>query len=165
MDFWGPFISPIRQSIAIDAKPYASKRVSPFFCCSNSIIAIDAPSMALLISASAEKVTKSVLVSAVGRSGIPRAFWSFGVMQCTPFLTLTTWETRQSETEGINLAAASALMPLCSLMNLTVCDFAPSKLRFKSRSNPTVIQLLSVSMRGMSSFLFFKTSIETLNSL
>src|ERR1044072_8354315 len=66
---------------------------------------IEASFIALFRSASLAWKTRYFAVSLVGRSmsSLSRAF--FGLRQWMPFLTLTTWLTRQSETVAISFSA------------------------------------------------------------
>src|SRR5678815_5779335 len=89
-------------------------------------------------------------------SSLSRAF--FGLRQWMPFLTLTTCETRQSDTLAISFSASAADTLRCSTRNLTVCSLVCAQALLRSASKPIVIQDFGVSMRGKSSGLPLITS-------
>src|SRR5207248_6692995 len=124
---------------------------------------IDASFIALFRSESLACDTRYFGVSLVGRSrsSLSRAF--FGLRQWIPFLTLTTCDTRQSETVGMSFSACSAEMPRTSLSSLIVCDLVCAHALFKSWSKHMLIQDLVVSMRGKSSGLPLMSSNVMLN--
>src|SRR5262245_5299829 len=96
-------------------------------------------------------------------SSLPFTF--FGLMQCMPFLTFTTCETRQSDTVLISVPACDSGTLRCSARNLIVSDFAWSQDMLNSWSKPMVIQDVYVSIRGQLSVLPLITSTVMLNSL
>src|SRR5262249_8682611 len=89
----------------------------------------------------------------------------FGLRQWMPFLILTTWVTRQSETLAINVSACPADIERCSDRSLAVCVFACVHALFRSGSNPIVVHDLVVSIARKSSGLPLTTSTVMLSSL
>src|SRR5207248_10002967 len=126
---------------------------------------IEASFIALFRSASLALDTRYFGVSLVGRSrsSLSRAF--FGLRQWMPFLTLTTCETRQSDTVGMSCAACPAATLRCDDRNVTVSALAWSQALLRSASEPMVIHDFGVSMRGKASGWPLITSIVILNSL
>src|SRR3954467_428078 len=101
---------------------------------------IEASFIALFRSASLACDTRYFDVSLVGRSMSSLSAAFFGLRQWMPFLTLTTWDTRQSDTLAISFSAWSAGTLRCSDRNLMVCVLACAHALLRSWSNPMVIQ-------------------------